>query len=204
MRDDQVVLGIYCSLDVVAHDAGALRFHGTGIRISLGDLLVWCSLQLNFDFFKLLHLCLQRSNVPLQSLGLKGCHLWLMPVSSIEILEVAVDAVLYRLHAVLQLGSGEVAVMVVDCLEFAAIDGHNRFRKHSKLLAHQDKLARDAADGRTVVFTEVGNCFEVRCQAACQPHQLNIALGFLLQATARLDAVEVAIDVNLQQCSRVI
>jgi hypothetical protein len=40
------------------------------------------------------------------------------------------------------------------------------------------------------VFAEIRDHFEVRRQALCQPHQLNIALRFALDPTDRLDAVE--------------
>ena len=45
---------------------------------------------------------------------------------------------------------------------------------------------------------------EVRREALEQPHQLQIAPGFLLQLTARSDAVEVAIDIELEQVGGVI
>src|SRR5258708_5103955 len=62
----------------------------------------------------------------------------------------------------------------------------------------------DLAEGLAVVFPEVGYGFEVRHQAAGQPNQLNVALTLPLQASARLHPIEVSVDVNLQQCSRMI
>jgi hypothetical protein len=41
-------------------------------------------------------------------------------------------------------------------------------------------------------------------EAAGQPHHLDVALGLALQASARLDAIEVAVDVDLEQHRRVI
>ena len=55
------------------------------------------------------------------------------------------------------------------------------------------------ADRPPVVFTEVGDGLEVRCQPTRQPHQLDIALRLALQAAAGLDTVQVAVDVDLQQ-----
>jgi hypothetical protein len=38
---------------------------------------------------------------------------------------------------------------------------------------------------------------EIGCQSTRQPHQIHIALGFPLQAARRLNAVEIAVDLNL-------
>ena len=46
--------------------------------------------------------------------------------------------------------------------------------------------------------------FEVRCQLAGQPDQLDIALAFALKASARRNAIEIAINVYLEQRRRVI
>jgi hypothetical protein len=40
---------------------------------------------------------------------------------------------------------------------------------------------------------------EVRHPTPGQPHQFDVALSFSLQTSARLDAVEIAVDVDLQQ-----
>jgi hypothetical protein len=52
--------------------------------------------------------------------------------------------------------------------------------------------------------TEVGDGLEVRSEPAGEPHQLDIALRLALQAAARLDTVQVAVDVELEQDRRVI
>jgi hypothetical protein len=55
-----------------------------------------------------------------------------------------------------------------------------------------------------VILAEVGNGLEVRCQAPREPHQLDVALGLALQPSARLDPIQIAVDVDLQQDRRVI
>jgi hypothetical protein len=50
-----------------------------------------------------------------------------------------------------------------------------------------------------VILAEVGNGLEVGGEPPGQPHQLDIALRFAFQPPARLKAVEVAVEVNLQQ-----
>ena len=48
-------------------------------------------------------------------------------------------------------------------------------------------------------MAEVGDGLEVRGEPAGEPHQLDVALRLALQAAARLDTVQVAVDVELQQ-----
>jgi len=67
------------------------------------------------------------------------------------------------------------------------------------LLAQHDKLPAHIADRFAIIFAEVRDRLEVRRQALRQPHQLDIALRFTLKPTARLDAVEVAINVQLEK-----
>ena len=54
------------------------------------------------------------------------------------------------------------------------------------------------ADGRGVVFAEIGDGFEVWSQAARQPHRLDVALTLPLEPAARLNAVEIAVNINLR------
>ena len=66
----------------------------------------------------------------------------------------------------------------------------------------QHELAEHRFEGAAVVASEVRDRLEVGLQAAHQPDDLDIALGFPLQPSARSDPVEVAIDVELQQIAR--
>ena len=52
--------------------------------------------------------------------------------------------------------------------------------------------------------TEFGDRLVIRRQAAGQPHQLDIATRLTLQATAGRDAVQIAVDEELQQHSRMV
>ena len=64
---------------------------------------------------------------------------------------------------------------------------------------HQDELAAYVAYRATFVAAEVGDGLEVWRKPLGQPHELHIVLRFALQAPAGLDAIEVAVDVDLQQ-----
>lgn len=125
-------------------------------------------------------------------------------VGGVHRCQIAVDAFFDLLHPGAQLAVGEVAITVVDRFELAAVDGHLRLGEQIELATQHDELPADIANGFAVVTPEVGNGFEVRSQSPGQPHQLEVALAFALQATAGLNAVEVAVDVDLQHHGRVI
>jgi hypothetical protein len=134
-----------------------------------------------------------------QSHGLELRKSWFLPIGSIERSQVKVDARFNFFHSPLQFGAGEVAVTIVDGLEFTAVDGNQIFSEQSWLLTEHDELTADSSDGLAVVFSEVGDGLEIRRQSPGQPHQFDIALRLSLKAPVRLNAVEIAVDVNLQQ-----
>src|SRR3981081_4517008 len=72
-------------------------------------------------------------------------------------------------------------------------------RRHNR-----HELTADLADGLAIVLAEVGYRLEVRHQAAGESYQLDVALALPLQAPARLHAIEVSVDINLQQRRRMI
>src|SRR5438552_10582721 len=71
-------------------------------------------------------------------------------------------------------------------------------------LRHSTMNWRHTLDRGPIVLAEVSNGLEVRHQTSSQPHELDVALRLALQPTAGLDAIQVAVDVELQQHRRVI
>ena len=67
------------------------------------------------------------------------------------------------------------------------------------MLAQHDELTADAADCFAVVFAEVGDGLEIGHQTPGQPHQFDIAVGLFLKAPARLNPIQVAVDIQFQQ-----
>src|ERR1019366_2370841 len=118
--------------------------------------------------------------------------------------KVTIDAVLDLLHAQLHLFAGETPVPVVDGLELAAIHGDDRLGEQVKPAAQVNKLTADTTDCFAIVTAKVGNRFEVRHQPGSQPHQLDIALCFHFKAPRRLNAIQVAINVELEKRGRII
>src|SRR5690606_18922954 len=68
-----------------------------------------------------------------------------------------------------------------------------------QLATQHHEATADVANAFTVVAAEVRDGLEVRGEAAGQPHQLYIALAFALQPAAGLDAIEITVQVELQQ-----
>ena len=129
---------------------------------------------------------------------------WFLPVGRVEFRKVAADVRFDLCHPALELGVGEVAVAAVDGLELASIDCHDRIREQIQLLTQDDELPADVANSLAVVLAEVRYRLEVGGQARCEPHQLDIALGLALEPAARLDTVQVTLDVELEQYSWVV
>ena len=75
----------------------------------------------------------------------------------------------------------------------ATIPSVNSFNRRHK----DDELATNLADRVAMILAEVGDRLEVRRKSPGQPHQLDVASRFALQTSARLDAVQIAIDVEL-------
>ena len=65
----------------------------------------------------------------------------LRPVSRVQCIQVALDAVVDLLHALLKLVGREVLVAIVDRLELAAVDGNDGLGKQLELAAHRQRSA---------------------------------------------------------------
>ena len=128
VRHDEMMLGFYRHLDVVADDTSAFAAggHGAGVRISQRDLLVGRGLHLLLHLLQRLHRPTQARDLLLEAgcpgLGLRAT----LPVGAIQRGEITGDAGLHLLDALGHLGDGEVLVTVVDGLELGAVEGHHR------------------------------------------------------------------------------
>ncbi len=89
-------------------------------------------------------------------------HRGRVPVGTIQVREISRDALLELLHPRLELALREILVTVVDCLELAAVDGHERLGEKIEAPAQDHELPTDALDGVAVVLAEVGERLEVR------------------------------------------
>lgn len=150
------------------------------------------------------HALAQLLDLLLQPLGLRLHTARLGAIGSLQHVKVALNALRNLLLESVDLHLREVPIPVVDCLEFAAIDGNDGLREQLEFTAKDNKPAACVLDAFAAAAPEVCDRLEVRGQPACQPHQLDVALALPLHASTGLDTVEVAVDIDLQQHSRVI
>ena len=129
----------------------------------------------------------------------RGATSRLGPIGAVERRQIPGNARIDLGQTPLELGGGEVLVAIVDGLELAAVDGHQRLGKEVQLAAQHDELAAHGADGWAVVVAEVGDGLEVGREPPGQPHQLDIALRFALEPAAGRNAVQVTVDIQLEQ-----
>ena len=121
----------------------------------------------------------------------------LLQIGRVELREITRNALLQLLAPALHFRLREVLVAVVDRLELAAVDRDAGRREQSDLAADLDE-ARAHFDGRPVVLPEIGDGLEVWRKPPQQPHHLEIAARLALETPARMHAVEIAVDVELQ------
>src|SRR5262249_17913304 len=55
------------------------------------------------------------------------------------------------------------------------------------------------ADGGAIVLAEIGNRLVIWSQTSRQPHHLNVAPSLALKPATRMDPIEIAVNVELQQ-----
>ena len=77
-------------------------------------------------------------------------------------------------------------------------------RQQANLSAKGDELRAHLADRRPVILAEIGNRLVIGNQPTGEPHHLNVAPGLALKPAARLNPVEIAVNVELQQHRRMV
>ena len=127
-----------------------------------------------------------------------------LPISRVECGQIAFDIRFNFFHPPLQFGAGEIPIPIIDGFEFAAINGNQSFREQTELLAQYNELFADTADCLAVVLAKVGNGLEVRHQPTGQPHQFNVTSRFPLKTPAGLNAIQITVNVDLEENGRVI
>lgn len=119
-------------------------------------------------------------------------------------MQISADTLLNLFDPALELAPREIALARVHAFELAAIDGRNCMNEQPELAANQNEPGAGGASAGAVVASEISDRLEIWRQAARQPHQLDIPLRLALKTPARLDAVQIPIEVNLEQRRRVI
>ncbi len=187
------------------------------VRIGQRDLFVRRRKHPGLELLQALHLLLERCDLVVQTNGPSGPaggrpkdrpgragQRWLLPVGAVELVQIALDTVLDLLQTARHLRPREVLVPGVDRLELAAIDRHAGLGEQVQLATQRDEPGTDLADRRAIVLAKVGDRLVIRREAAGQPHHFHVAPRLAFQSAARLNPVEVAVDVELQQNRRMI
>jgi hypothetical protein len=92
----------------------------------------------------------------------------------------------------------------VDGLELRSVDGDARLRQQTHLSAKIDETGAHLLDPAAIVSAEIGDRLVVGREPPEQPDHFQIAACFPFQAAARLNAIEITVDVELEQRRRVI
>src|SRR5262249_20290612 len=120
---------------------------------------------------------------------------WLLQVGSVELAQIPTHALLYLCEPPLHLRPREVLVAIVDRFELAAVNGHARRRQQAKLPAKRDKPRTHLADRRPVILAEISNRFVIGSQSTSQPHRFDVASSLAFKPPARLNPIEIAVNV---------
>src|SRR5258708_19364356 len=104
---------------------------------------------------------------------------------SLQLREIARDALVDALKAPLHLGLSEVLVPRVDRLELRSVNGHACHAQQIELAAQHNELAAHLANGRAVVLAEVRDRLDIRSELRGQPPHLDVTLSLSLQPPAR-------------------
>ncbi|HEX9674532.1 MAG TPA: hypothetical protein VGA07_01000 [Anaerolineales bacterium] len=185
-------------------DAAAADRHAAAVGIGEGDLGVAAFIHALLQAFVLLHALLEQSDLLLELLGRELRLFGFFGVVGIQFIQVGFDLAVDLLEGALELAVGEVARPAVDRLELGTVDGHQVPTEEIQVPAEGREAAADLLDGRAIVPAEVGDGLKVGGELAGEPHDLHVALGFALEHAAGADAVEIAIDVELQEHGRMV
>src|SRR5690242_3078778 len=182
-----MMLRIHSDLYVIADDARAApaRRHRTRIRVGQGNLPIGRGQHLPVDRFQTLHLGRQLGELLLEVRRLRSEGFrWFLQVGGVELAQIPRHALLDLSKPALHLRAREILVAIVDRLELAAVDGDARLRQKAYLSANGDELRAHLAD-RLVI----------RNQPTGEPHDLNVAASLTLKPAARLNPIEITVDV---------
>src|SRR5271154_5288336 len=190
MGNNEMVLRIDRTLHVVTdHSAtSTTRGHRTRIGIGQGYLLVLGLHHQSVQTVQALYLSAQGRYLLVEPGDLGFRYRFPVTVGTVELREIAGNALVNLRQTALHLGLSEVPISRVHGLELAAVDRNARFAKQFKTAAQHHELAANLADGLAVVLAEVGYGLEVRHQASGQPNQFDVALA--------IDRLRSALDVS--------
>src|ERR1700730_2586619 len=175
------------------------------IRIGHRNLRIGRGEHLLLDRFQALDLGRKLGKLLLEMRRLRGERFrWLLEVRGVELAQISRHARLDLSEAALHLRAREILVAVVDRFELTAVDGDARFRQQAYLSAKCDELRAHLAYRSPVILAEIGNRLVIGNKPTGEPHDLNVAPSLTLKPAARLNPIEITVNVKLQQHRRMV
>jgi hypothetical protein len=117
----------------------------------------------------------------------------------IPVVQVGSELVVTLLERPRQLLVIPIAQALVPGLECAAIDRDEFPAEQLQFLTQQAKGPADLVQRVEVIFAEIRNRFEIGTHLFQQPEPLEVGLAFRFEKAAGADAIEVAVDRELQE-----
>src|ERR1700730_5844678 len=175
------------------------------MRVGQRNLLIGRGQHLLLDRFQALHLGRQLGKLLLEVRRLRSEGFrWFLQVAGVELAQISRHALLdFRIPRA-SLRAREILVAMVDRFELAAVDGDARLRQKAYLSANGDELRAHLTYRRPVILAEIGNRLVIRNQPTGEPHHLNVAARLTLKPAARLNPIEITVNVELQQHRRMV
>ena len=116
--------------------------------------------------------------------GFRFCKGTVLSIGCVQRLKITTHTSLDLTNPSFQLSFREVPVARIHCFELSAINRSSSMSEQTKASAHNNELRTCLLDGGTIIFAKVSDRLEVWRKLSCQPHQLNIAIGFTFEAAA--------------------
>jgi hypothetical protein len=128
----------------------------------------------------------------------------LLSIGGIEQAQIARDAGFHLLHPPPDRGRCEIAAARVHRAKTATIYCYGPACDEAKIAAQQYEPPTRRSNSIAMITPEISNGLEIRRQLACQPHQLEVTASLAFQPSARLNLVQIAVNVELEQCRRMV
>ena len=159
-------------------------------------LLVGC--ELAHFLFQLVELLLEPRRLEHEHVG------WFLPIRRIELGEIPRHTLLELRAPAIDLPSCKIAISIIDRFELAAVDRDARLRQQTHLATEIDEARAHPADRRAIVLAEISNHLVIGNQPSEQPYDFQVAAGLALKPPARLNPVEIPVNIKLQKNRRVV
>lgn len=99
----------------------------------------------------------------------------------------------------MSLSALKVVVAAVHRAELAAVNGQQFTAEEIELAAEENELAMNRLERFEIILPEIGDGLEVGSEFAEEPDDFDIAMAFRFERAGRTDAMEIAVEIELEQ-----